>query len=297
VFDSFLFTGYQNKSEAIVHAEHPTWNQSQVAAQAAVEFDAGARRFFEATIGQMRAIRPKARLGFYGTPFKAWGTWWNATGNFSSATPSASNPRPLASANCMSAHINERWCYLSNETSGHLIKTVGPPYPHYLSGCCALCNTTAGCRAWSYNSGDGFSCSLFDRLGSEMRASEVYKCVIGDCIKTGPPPPPPPGPSPPTPHKLTPDQIAALSIRAHNDKLQWLWNQVDVLMPELYMPKLWGADYIRGMLREAERLVTAAHANGNTKLAIVPCRHTRDSSRTLRPHHRIHMRPASHPWP
>jgi hypothetical protein len=53
---------YQNKSCDIVRAEHPDWtNETQIAAQAAIEFDAAAKIFYDATIAQMRAIRPKAR--------------------------------------------------------------------------------------------------------------------------------------------------------------------------------------------------------------------------------------------
>ena len=50
----------------------------------------------------------------------------------------------------------------------------------------------------------------------------------------------------------------------------WLWQQVDVIMPELYIPTTATADFTRGMLREAERLVSVARAAGNTKLGIVP---------------------------
>jgi hypothetical protein len=121
----------------------------------------------------------------------------------------------------------------------------------------------------------GFSCTLFDKEADTMHADETYHCVIGDCIKVRPPPrpPPPPSPSPrppgPHPHPpppLNPDQRAAISVRAHNDKLAWLWGQVDVLMPELYMPTSWGAGFTRGMLREAERLAVQFNPN----IAIVP---------------------------
>eukprot|EP01050_Picozoa_sp_SAG11_P025650 SAG11_NODE_5863_length_1445_cov_2.994799_2_plen_161_part_00 len=80
VWDHFLFTGYRNKSMEIARAEHPDWlNEIEITAQAATEFNAAAQVFFNATIKKMREIRPKARVGFYGTPSKAYGTWWNAT--------------------------------------------------------------------------------------------------------------------------------------------------------------------------------------------------------------------------
>ena len=112
-----------------------------------------------------------------------------------------------------------------------------------------------------------------------MHANETYNCVIGNCIKDAPSPPgpspAPPGPHPapspgPQPPHLTPDQRALSGIQAHNDALQWLWNQVDVLMPELYLSEDEDASFIRGYLTETERLVQNAHAAGNTKLSIVP---------------------------
>lgn len=327
VYDHFLFTGYQNKSMDIVRAEHPDWtNESQIAAQAAMEFNAAAQAFFNATILKMRQIRPKARLGFYGTPSKAYGTWWNATAIPCNASMDESschragrcqwctgplikndtskgfctsqhNPCPLdapadkirnvtsgVSVACNSGNINERYCYLPSETNGHVIKTVGPPFKSYLSGCCKLCNTTTGCRAWSYESvkspTPGHKCVLLNKEGSTMHANETYNCVIGECIKDTPSPPGPspaphPGPHPapspgPSPPHLTPDQRALSGVQAHNDALQWLWNQVDVLMPELYISEDEDASFIRGYLKETERLVQNAHAAGNTKLSIVP---------------------------
>jgi hypothetical protein len=285
VYDHFLFTGYQNKSMDIVRAEHPGWtNETEIAAQAAAEFNAAAQAFFNVTIAKFRQIRPKARLGFYGTPSKAYGTWWNATAIPCNASSEAGacrrsasrcqwctgpliknntkdgfctsehSPCPLNAAvdspcsdapGCTSSEINERYCYLPGEMEGHVIKTVGPPFKHYLSGCCKLCNQTADCKAWSYTTVKapipGFKCELLDRDGSTMHANETYGCVIGPCIKDAPTPSPSPGPrpgpsppGPPKPH-LTPDQRALLSVQAHNDALQWLWNQVDVLMPELYI--------------------------------------------------------------
>ena len=80
MWDHFLWEGYQNKSKEMVIAAHPSWtNDSQIAAQAESDFNAGAKLFFETTIQTMRKIRPKARIGFYGTPTKAYGGWWNAS--------------------------------------------------------------------------------------------------------------------------------------------------------------------------------------------------------------------------
>jgi hypothetical protein len=191
---------------------------------------------------------------------------------------------------CGKGEINERYCYLPGETKGHVLKTVGPPFKDYLSGCCKLCNQTTACKAWSYERvkapAAGFKCVLLDKEASTMHANETYACVIGRCTKDAPSPPPPgppapgphPGPSPPGPRPphLSPDQRALLGVQAHNDALQWLWNQVDVLMPELYISEGQGTSYIRGYLEETERLVTNAHAAGNTKLSIVPFTWQRD---------------------
>ena len=54
------------------------------------------------------------------------------------------------------------------------------------------------------------------------------------------------------------------------DSLAWLWELVDVLMPELYISKGESGMFIRGTLTEAERIVAAARAAGNKKLTIVP---------------------------
>jgi hypothetical protein len=297
VYDQYLFTGYKNASMDMVRATHPSWtNESQIEAEAAIEFNAAARRFYEKTISFMREIRPKAQLGFYGTPSKQFGTWWNAT----QPVPNTTDPgyashdgqhsinagaQAVASiakpVQCGSGHVNERYCYLPNETAGHVIKTVGPPFKKYLSGCCKLCAEDASCKAWSYESADqDHRCVLLDRDGATMKANETYQCVIGECEKVAPTPSPPspsptpgphpPGPPTPGPPHLTPDQRQLQTIQAHNDALAWLWEQVDVLMPELYIRSEDNADYIRGMLRETERLVSAAHAAGNKKLAIVP---------------------------
>eukprot|EP01012_Entosiphon_sulcatum_P011480 TRINITY_DN16991_c0_g1_i1.p1 TRINITY_DN16991_c0_g1~~TRINITY_DN16991_c0_g1_i1.p1 ORF type:complete len:468 (-),score=56.55 TRINITY_DN16991_c0_g1_i1:31-1434(-) len=67
------------------------------------------------------------------------------------------------------------------------------------------------------------------------------------------------------------DPEYAPSQRAHNDALAWLWQEVDVLMPELYFKTvnetLQSAYFNRGLMGEAER-VLAAHARPGT--GIVP---------------------------
>ena len=85
-----------------------------------------------------------------------------------------------------------------------------------------------------------------------MLANETYQCVIGDCVKVAPTPPP------------SPEQRMAELVRKHNDALAWLWPLVDVLMPELYISEKVNADFTRGMLREAERIVANTAATTAT---------------------------------
>lgn len=131
MYDSFLWDGYKNASADIVRAAHPDWtNETQIEAQAAAEFNAAARKFYERTISFMREIRPKARLGFYGTPPSLHGTWWNAT---LPPTPTAALQERPGDAAPKCGPVNEGFCYLPDATrvSAHVVKTIGPPFTRY----------------------------------------------------------------------------------------------------------------------------------------------------------------------
>ena len=57
---------YHNASRAAVRSAHPGWSPDKIDAEAQSQFEAGARRFFEATLEVGRAMRPEAQWGFYG---------------------------------------------------------------------------------------------------------------------------------------------------------------------------------------------------------------------------------------
>ena len=55
-------------SHMLVKKKHPGWNASQVAQAAASNFNAAALAFFVETIRTIRALRPKAKIGYYEWP-------------------------------------------------------------------------------------------------------------------------------------------------------------------------------------------------------------------------------------
>ncbi|KAA0149673.1 hypothetical protein FNF31_07168 [Cafeteria roenbergensis] len=59
---------YQEYSKQLVRAEHPAWPESKVEAQARAEFEAAAIEMFAKTLTTVRALRPRAKWGFYGFP-------------------------------------------------------------------------------------------------------------------------------------------------------------------------------------------------------------------------------------
>ena len=59
---------YQDKSIALVKAANPTWPAAKVAAAAKEAFEAAATQWFVASLEAGRALRPKAKWGFYGLP-------------------------------------------------------------------------------------------------------------------------------------------------------------------------------------------------------------------------------------
>jgi hypothetical protein len=63
-----LAPAYRNLSTALVRAEHPQWNDTQVEAEAQRQFEAAALDFMEATLHTYAALMPLARIGFYGFP-------------------------------------------------------------------------------------------------------------------------------------------------------------------------------------------------------------------------------------
>lgn len=69
-FDSL--SGYQALSNELVRDRYPYLQNSEVVKEAAREFDAGARLFFESTLQLTDKLRPGGHWGFYGFP-RNWG--------------------------------------------------------------------------------------------------------------------------------------------------------------------------------------------------------------------------------
>ena len=59
---------YQNHSILLVRKQHPGWSEEQVVREAKASFEAAATEFFVKTLETCRAMRPRARWGFYGLP-------------------------------------------------------------------------------------------------------------------------------------------------------------------------------------------------------------------------------------
>ena len=64
---------YRNASRVLVAAAHPDWNATAVEAEAKRAFEGAATRWFVSTLQACRALRPRARWGFYGLPQAAFG--------------------------------------------------------------------------------------------------------------------------------------------------------------------------------------------------------------------------------
>ena len=57
---------YQKLSIKLVKEEHPTWSASKLEAEAEKQFNAAALEFFVQSLRTGRAMRPKAKWGYYG---------------------------------------------------------------------------------------------------------------------------------------------------------------------------------------------------------------------------------------
>lgn len=64
---------YQNKSIAEVASKHPEWSLAQLRAVARRQFNNASMSFLLATLSAVKAIRPKARWGFYNFPIRMHG--------------------------------------------------------------------------------------------------------------------------------------------------------------------------------------------------------------------------------
>lgn len=64
---------YRNASRYLVAKAHPRWNATAVEAEAKRAFEGAATSWFVKTLQTCRALRPRARWGFYGLPQAAFG--------------------------------------------------------------------------------------------------------------------------------------------------------------------------------------------------------------------------------
>lgn len=66
--DPRWFSEYRNLSLQRVRIEHPEFNQEQLEAEAARQYDEGVKAIFLESIHYAKTLRPQAKVGFYGTP-------------------------------------------------------------------------------------------------------------------------------------------------------------------------------------------------------------------------------------
>ena len=57
---------YQNLSYVLVEQQHPTWNVSQIYAEAKKQFETAALNWMVQTLRAVKKLRPNVKTGFYG---------------------------------------------------------------------------------------------------------------------------------------------------------------------------------------------------------------------------------------
>lgn len=112
---------YQDYSKQLVRAEHPSWPESKVEAQAKTEFETAATAFFTQTLNTVRGLRPRAKWGFYGFPTNPY-------------TPCTAGDQPLCGYNNPSAGPalraqNDAIQAIFNASSGLFPSVYLPPSP------------------------------------------------------------------------------------------------------------------------------------------------------------------------
>jgi len=63
---------YMEASRQLVQEDHPDWSEDQVEAQAKIEFEEGAKKYFLETLKKAQEMRPNAKWGFYGYPNRVY---------------------------------------------------------------------------------------------------------------------------------------------------------------------------------------------------------------------------------
>jgi len=77
IWDGFLLGMYKNESMKLVKQKHPDWDSTQIAAQAEIDFNTAGKDYFLTVLKVAKSLRPKAKWGFYGTPWKGWHSYWD----------------------------------------------------------------------------------------------------------------------------------------------------------------------------------------------------------------------------
>ncbi|GLD92371.1 hypothetical protein PINS_up000904 [Pythium insidiosum] len=104
------------------------------------------------------------------------------------------SPTPAPPATCS---IENGVDYVGND--------VGSAPSATAEGCCSVCQSRAGCKAFSWTSMNGGTCWLKSGKGATKADANVRSAVLGAVTPTpSPPTPSPPTPSPPTPSPPTP---------------------------------------------------------------------------------------------
>eukprot|EP01063_Lacrimia_lanifica_P024606 TRINITY_DN32479_c0_g1_i1.p2 TRINITY_DN32479_c0_g1~~TRINITY_DN32479_c0_g1_i1.p2 ORF type:complete len:380 (+),score=134.76 TRINITY_DN32479_c0_g1_i1:58-1197(+) len=66
--DNWMSIHYQTYSKKLVQDAHPTWNDTEVTAEARKQFEGAGLKFFRETVLTIREMRPNVKVGFYGYP-------------------------------------------------------------------------------------------------------------------------------------------------------------------------------------------------------------------------------------
>jgi hyaluronoglucosaminidase len=78
------YTPIQTASKNLVRSAHPNWTESQIETQAKIEFEAAAKDVMIKTLSRGKTLRPNAKWGYYGYPYRQY--WKNSAGEVGYST-------------------------------------------------------------------------------------------------------------------------------------------------------------------------------------------------------------------
>lgn len=71
---------YQNASVALVRTAHPDWtNETEIYAEAKIAFESSAKELLRTTLGYIKVLRPRIKVGMYGYPTRFYYHGYNST--------------------------------------------------------------------------------------------------------------------------------------------------------------------------------------------------------------------------